>query len=429
MKILFSRFKKQPLEVEDGPSGDGLHLLYDGAKTDHPDVDFVAVHGMGGHPIRSFTDAETGCCWLRDLLPVSQPHCRVSSYGYNADFRASSQASLSDEARELCQNLWNFDSENTTLRPRIFICHSLGGILVKRALIDARQSSQFQNVYKLTSGILFLGTPHRGSSSADLVSTLAKISGGRFGLNHELLRDLRSHSDQANDINRIFAHVVAERLQIGSFYETRPTKHVGIVTERSSAILGIQSEFCVSLDTIHSQLCKFKSLDDNNYRKVINLVNDIRNLAIQADNPPNRSSASLSASPFQESLLQWIPCIASKKGMTSTGLLEMAGSMERPQNYEDAEMDIVAVHGLGGSPVRSWINVSPQTVWLRDMLQVDVSTSRVMSYGYRIEDVLHRNKSGLENLAKDLVDIIIDARAGIQDTSVGTDRMYEMKQG
>ena len=60
----------------------GLNLLYDGADVDHPDVDFVAVHGLGGHPLKSFTDDETGCCWLRDLLPSDRPHCRVLSYGY-----------------------------------------------------------------------------------------------------------------------------------------------------------------------------------------------------------------------------------------------------------------------------------------------------------------------------------------------------------
>ncbi len=74
----------------------GLQVLYDGADPDHPDVDFVVVHGMGGHPVKSFTNAEIGCCWLRDLLPSKFPHCRIFSYGYSADFLAKDSTSLSD---------------------------------------------------------------------------------------------------------------------------------------------------------------------------------------------------------------------------------------------------------------------------------------------------------------------------------------------
>lgn len=57
-------------------------------------------------------------------------------------------------------------------------------------------------------------------------------------------------------------------------------------------------------------------------------------------------------------------------------------------------------------------------MWLRDMLQVDFSTSRVMSYGYRTEDVLGQNKFDVDVLAKDFVDNIIDARTEFQNTAV-----------
>lgn len=100
------------------------------------------------------------------------------------------------------------------------------------------------------------------------------------------------------------------------------------------------------------------------------------------------------------------------------GLLEMAGSMEQPEDYFAAEMDIIAVHGLRGSPVRSWIDSSSQSMWLREMLQVDVPNTRVMSYGYRTEEVLRGNNFALDILAKDLIENVMDARARIQNTAV-----------
>ena len=158
--------------------GGHLQLLHDGAEAGQPDIDFVAVHGMGGDPVQSFTDAETGCCWIRDLLPLSFPHSRVFSYGYysdSSDFHTYHRWSISVQARELCSVLGEYDLEQATTRRRIFICHSLGGLLVKQCLIEALDDREFIDVYKNTSGIVFLGTPHRGSSSAHLFVALAKM--------------------------------------------------------------------------------------------------------------------------------------------------------------------------------------------------------------------------------------------------------------
>ena len=412
--------QENPARSSTNVTKDGLQLLYDGSDANHPDVDFVAVHGIYGHPLRSFTDAETGCCWLRDLLPSHFPHCRVFSYGYRADLFERGPTSLSDLARDLCWQLAQDGREQAITRPRIFICHSIGGLLVKRVLIEAHTYPQFVDVYKYTTGVVFLGTPHRGSSSASLDSTLSKILRivpDADRVNQDLFREIRRNLS-VHELNQHFIHVAAGSLLIGSFYETKPTKHVGIVVERSSTILNFKSERCISLDANHAHLCKFKGHDDINYQIVLNLLDHFREKALLADDSLNKFPASLSASPSQESLSQWIPCVASKKGTTSMGLLEMGGSMEQPKDYSDAEIDIIAVHGLGGSPVRSWINRSPQTMWLRDMLQTDISTSRVMSYGYRTEDVLRQNKFDLGRLAKDLVDNIIDARAGVQNTAV-----------
>ena len=57
-------------------------------------------------------------------------------------------------------------------------------------------------------------------------------------------------------------------------------------------------------------------------------------------------------------------------------------------------------------------------MWLREMLQVDVPNTRVMSYGYRTEDKLRGNGILLDRLANDFVANIMDARARIQNTAV-----------
>ena len=240
-------------------------------------------------------------------------------------------------------------------------------------------------------------------------------------------------SSEVDELNQDFARVVAESLSIGSFYETQVTKHVGIIAERSSATLNFPSEICISLDANHAQLSKFEGPDDTNYKKVLNLIVRFRTSALLMDElwdePLNKSPASFSASRSQESLSQWTPCVASKKGTTSMGLLGMAGSMEQPKDYVDAELDIIAVHGLRGSSVQWWMNKYCRTMWLRDMLQVGLSASRVMSYNYYTKDVLRQGKFDLERLAEDLISSIIEARAGVQDTSVRIAELVENTAG
>lgn len=205
------------------PKNHGLVLLYDGADPDHPDVDFVAVHGIGGHSLKTFTDAESGCCWLRDLLPLSFPRCRVFSYGYPADIFTNIPTSLADQAKELRWALGVDSRKQATVRRRIFICHSTGGLVVKRVLIVASLDMYFVDVFKYASGILFFGTPHRGSPSADSALILAKMMRVIPGLprvNQSLLRDLKRDSTQMDETNEMFNRVGAASMSIGSFYET-----------------------------------------------------------------------------------------------------------------------------------------------------------------------------------------------------------------
>jgi hypothetical protein len=107
------------------------------------------------------------------------------------------------------------------------VCHSLGGLVVKQALVFAQMDKLFADIRNSTYGIIFLGTPHRGSSAADLASNLINITRLAFpGIQSQLLAALEKDSSTLGDIADEFRHISSD-FEIASFYEQKPTSLTG----------------------------------------------------------------------------------------------------------------------------------------------------------------------------------------------------------
>ena len=57
------------------------------------------------------------------------------------------------------------ENNNALDRPLIIIAHNLGGIVSKQAILKSRDTPEMhlKNLYTMTKGIIFMGTPHTGS--------------------------------------------------------------------------------------------------------------------------------------------------------------------------------------------------------------------------------------------------------------------------
>jgi hypothetical protein len=99
-------------------------------------IDIVAVHGINGDACTTWTH-ENGYFWLRDSVPDTFRGARVYSYGYPADiFRSLEKGDLDSYARGLLLDLSiQRMSKQEQRRPIIFICHSMGGLVVKKVFI------------------------------------------------------------------------------------------------------------------------------------------------------------------------------------------------------------------------------------------------------------------------------------------------------
>jgi hypothetical protein len=104
-------------------------------------VDIVALHGIDGTPFKTWTYSNVGpdgkttdAFWLQDFLPDVFPDSRIYTFGYNAKiFMSKGTGNITTFATDLLENLLDIRTRREQQRrPIIFICHSMGGLVVKR---------------------------------------------------------------------------------------------------------------------------------------------------------------------------------------------------------------------------------------------------------------------------------------------------------
>ncbi|PVH97016.1 hypothetical protein DM02DRAFT_96194 [Periconia macrospinosa] len=166
--------------------------------------------------------------WPAQILPSRVPRARIWTYGYNADvitgiFQANNKNSILQHANDLMVKLERTLDDS---QPIIFVAHSLGGIIVKRALSEM-ESSRDDKLIRLLQrvfAVVFCGCPHRGSNAAawgTLVSRLAAVA--LVDSTTQLLTDLKIDSQILDMIQDNFLRTLqyCPSLRVHSFLEGR----------------------------------------------------------------------------------------------------------------------------------------------------------------------------------------------------------------
>ena len=230
--------------VEDEGHGHlGMHVLISKESNEEAVADIVALHGLNGHYRKTWTATPAvgePKNWLEDFLPEQIPNARIMSYGYDSTVQFSkSVADIGTFAEQLLHSLIaKRRSQNEKKRPVIFICHSLGGLVFKQvlycdphihgctdncqSLVRARERDQFDELLRKIRGVVFFGTPHKGSSLADwgtMFANILKAASLGSSTNARLSADLEERSKVLQSISKSFVDR-SKLLSIISFYET-----------------------------------------------------------------------------------------------------------------------------------------------------------------------------------------------------------------
>jgi hypothetical protein len=78
----------------------------------------VAIHGLNGDAIDTWTHQKTRVMWLKDLLPEALPNIRIMTFGYNARFKNfTAQQDLRSISSKLLNELVDFRTTEEVRRP------------------------------------------------------------------------------------------------------------------------------------------------------------------------------------------------------------------------------------------------------------------------------------------------------------------------
>src|SRR4051794_31893158 len=176
-----------------------LHPL--GEPRDDAEGDVVFVHGLGGD-WRETSASDPGRDetfwpkWLADALP----DVNVWSLEYEASPSGWLGATmpLVDRATDVLTTL---EAEGLGRRPIVFVCHSLGGLLVKQVLRTGETLGQpeWRDVVRQVRGITFLATPHAGARLAGYVGALGHLLRASVSV-----RELEADAPALRDLNLWF---------------------------------------------------------------------------------------------------------------------------------------------------------------------------------------------------------------------------------
>ncbi|RHZ68077.1 hypothetical protein CDV55_107889 [Aspergillus turcosus] len=178
----------------------------------------------------------------------------------------------SDLAEELARLVTEFPN-----RPIIFVAHSLGGVLLKKALLLAHhniQDPRFKLVVQCLSGILFMGTPHASVSDEDTLLRHNNVlySCAKLAVDRQSSRLPRRDVFQLANLAAAFEQIATIPLLSVFEYENPSSGMPKFFGRRSRAIVDQQlatisshTEKLLGVRLSHNELCKLPKLKNDSY--------------------------------------------------------------------------------------------------------------------------------------------------------------------
>ncbi|WVZ55736.1 hypothetical protein U9M48_006360 [Paspalum notatum var. saurae] len=263
----------------------------DAASKNAPLMDVVFVHGLRGGPFNSWRIADDkssttkaglvesidedagkeGTCWPREWLAADFPRARFFTVKYKTNLTQWTGASL--PLQEVSSMLLRkLVAAGIGSRPVVFVTHSMGGLVVKQLLYQAKLNN-YDKFLNNTVGLVFYSCPHFGSKLADMPWRMGLVFRPAPSIG-----ELRSGSPRLVELNDFVRHRHNKGLlDVLSFSETQVTPIVEgyggwalrmEIVPIESAYPGF-GELVVLQSTDHINSCKPVNKNDPSYAETL----------------------------------------------------------------------------------------------------------------------------------------------------------------
>ncbi|KAJ0975964.1 hypothetical protein J5N97_017929 [Dioscorea zingiberensis] len=264
-----------------------------------PSMDVVFIHGLRGGPFKSWRIADDkssttsksglvekidqeagkqGTFWPSEWLTADFPDARLFTVKYKTNLTQWSGASLplQEVSSMMLQKL---TAAGIGDRPVVFVTHSMGGLVVKQMLYQAKMSGMKEFVNN-TIGVVFYSCPHFGSKLADMPWRMGLVFRPAPSIG-----ELRSGSPRLLELNDFIRHLHNKGiLDVLSFSETQVTPIVEgyggwavrmEIVPIESAYPGF-GELIVLDGTDHINSCKPVNPTDPSYSETLDFLRKLK---------------------------------------------------------------------------------------------------------------------------------------------------------
>ncbi|KAL8821642.1 MAG: hypothetical protein Q9223_000334 [Gallowayella weberi] len=238
-------------------------------------ADFIFVHGLRGGSRKTWSfSADPAHFWPKEWLPGDPDfkNVRIHTFGYHSNWGESkgSDFNVHDFGQNLIEEIHSSPTIARTCDvPLVLIGHSMGGLVIKKAVILSRENPAYKTIGDRIHSLYFLATPHRGSDLAKALNNILKMV---FKDTKAYVTNLERSSEAQQVISDSFRHYYSG-IHIHSFLESIPINlgyGSALVVDRSSATLGYTEERVQFLDADHRSICKYESPLDPNFQTIRN---------------------------------------------------------------------------------------------------------------------------------------------------------------
>lgn len=219
----------------------------------------VFVHGVFGDPSVAWTN-RSGVSWPEDFIKQDKQFqgFTVATYRYDSPYLQRT-SSINEIAGRMLRQLED-EGVFEKYKEIYFIAHSMGGLVVKRVLVDLNRPNQTAKLRKVKA-VLYISTPAQGADMAEVGSWLSVNPQLRDMRPADFNTFLQTLEDQWQNLLRDRG---SERFpQSFCAHETKPTHGIIIVSRVYASTFCDQNSFAVDED--HANITKPGSVESDIY--------------------------------------------------------------------------------------------------------------------------------------------------------------------